>query len=163
MVDRPGKSATSLFLTQFFSHGSLSWLQERRCFCQITFRGDDGNGHLRMPDEWKTLPACGDEKLFGRVRRFCRCCVLIPRKVIDRLMKRIWFWLTFGDGEWLQTRPEALGQKNRRTNEKSSLLRGEGWVESIEASPKVSQNRVFRQTIRLESLSPSYSPRWIFQ
>jgi hypothetical protein len=48
-----------------------------------------------------------------------------------------WFWLTFGDGEWLQTRPEALGQKNRWTNEKSSLLRGEGWVESIEASPKV--------------------------
>ncbi len=53
VIDWPGKSETSSFLTQFFSYGSLRWLQERHRFCHKTFRESDENGHLQEPGEWQ--------------------------------------------------------------------------------------------------------------
>ena len=50
---------------------------------------------------------------------------------------RSWLWHTFGDGKWLQKRPEAQREENRWRQEKSRLLPGESQVESISPSPKV--------------------------
>ena len=70
VIDWPGKSETSPFLTRFFSHGELRWRKSRHRFCQKTFRESDENGHLQELGEWQPLPVAATKSYLAECAVF---------------------------------------------------------------------------------------------
>jgi hypothetical protein len=58
------------FLTQFFSHGSLRGLQERRRFCHITFLESGKNGRLQEPGALQMSPVAATKSYVAEYAGF---------------------------------------------------------------------------------------------